>query len=510
MFEIGNIKPFSGGLRMRPFKALSTTVPLHALPMPPELVIPMLQHAGPPAVPVVGVGEHVAYGQLIGRAAEAGSVAVHASGSGVVTALDEHLVPSGSRLVNALCATIATDPPERQPATPQRLDWPETVSARLEAIRDAGLTGLGGAAFPTATKLGTGKGCQTLILNGAECEPYISCDDMLMREHPDSVLKGAVIMLELLGADRCIVAVERDKSVALAAITTAVQALGDDRLLVAAVPTVYPAGGERQLVESLLDAEVPSGGYPVDAGVVCQNVGTAHALAALAIDGRPLVTRIVTVTGHGLREPQNIEAPIGAPIGSLIAHCGGLTADAAQLILGGNMMGYALPSDDFPITKSTNCVIALATSEAWMGGEEWPCIRCGECASACPARLMPQELLVAGRTNRFDSMQALGLTDCIECGCCDIVCPSHIPLTSRLRTMKSTLAAHEAHEAIASAAQTRYDQRIARGDRAAAEERRHQTELTAPLEGDDAARQAAIEAAVARATARRKPPENGQ
>ena len=503
MLEPGRTRPFSGGLRLRPFKALSTTVPVNRLPMPAQLVIPMAQHAGPPAVPTVSVGEHVNWGQLIGRAADAGSVAIHASASGTVTGLDERLVPSGSRLMRSLCAIIATDPPERQPDAPQRLDWPDSPGAQLEAIRDAGLTGLSGAAFPTATKLGAKRRCQTLILNGAECEPYISCDDMLMREHAPSVLQGAVIMLELLQAERCIVAIERDKSVALDSVMAAVQAHGDDRIIVIPVPTVYPAGGERQLVESLLGVEVPSGGYPIDIAVVCQNVGTAHALAELATAGRPLVTRIVTMTGHGLREPQNVEAPIGAPIGNLIAHCGGLTPDAAQLILGGNMMGYALPSDEFPVTKSTNCVIALATSEAWMGGEEWPCIRCGECASACPARLLPQELLLSGRADRFESMQALGLEDCIECGCCDLVCPSHIPLTSRLRAMKTSLASYREHEAIGAAAQTRYAEHLAREERAAEDERRRQIELTAPLESDETSRRSAIEAAVARANARR-------
>ncbi len=510
MFEFGSIKPFSGGLRMRPYKALSTTVPLQTLPMPPRLVIPMAQHAGPPADPTVNVGEHVTWGQIIGRAADAGSVAVHASGSGIVTALDEHLVPSGSQLINSLCATIATDPPERQPDSPQHFDWPEDKSARLRAIRDAGLTGLGGAAFPTAAKLGAERRCETLILNGAECEPYISCDDMLMREHATSVLQGAVTMLDLLQATRCIVAIERDKSIAIDAIAAAAETLGDDRLSVAAVSTVYPAGGERQLVESLLETEVPSGRYPIDIGVVCQNVGTAHALAELVTSGRPLLTRIVTMTGHGLREPQNLEVPIGTPIGALIDHCGGLTPEAAQLILGGNMMGYALPSDDFPVTKSTNCVIALASSEAWMGGDEWPCIRCGECASACPARLLPQELLIAGRSDRFESMQALGLADCIECGCCDLVCPSHIPITSRLRTMKSNLAAHRKHGAIAAAAQTRYDEHVAREDRAAAEERQRQSELKAPLDGDERSRRATIDAAVARANARRRRRETSE
>ena len=504
MLEHLKTRPFSGGLRLRPFKALSTTVPVNKLPMPEQLVIPMAQHAGPPAAPTVSTGEHVTCGQILGRAADPGSVAVHASGSGIVTEIDERLVPAGSRLIRSLCATIATDPPERQPDSPQCIDWPEDVRAQLEAIRDAGMTGLGGAAFPTATKLGGERPCEILILNGAECEPYISCDDTLMREHAASVLQGAAIMLELLQAERCIVAIERDKSMALEAITAAAQTQGDNRVIVVAVPTVYPAGGERQLVESLLGMEVPSGRYPIDIGVVCQNVGTAHALAELATAGRPLVTRIVTMTGHGLLEPQNVEAPIGAPISNLIAHCGGLTPDAAQLILGGNMMGYALPSDDFPVTKSTNCVIALAANEAWMGGEEWPCIRCGECASACPARLLPQELLLASRTDRFESMQTLGLEDCIECGCCDLVCPSHIPLTSRLRTMKTKLASYREHEAIASAAQTRYAEHIAREDRSAAEERDRRTELTAPLDGDDTSRRTAIEAAIARANTRRK------
>ncbi len=510
MLELDRIRPFSGGLRLRPFKALSTSVPVNTVPMPAQLVIPMAQHAGPPAVPTVNVGEHVGWGQIIGQAANAGSVAVHASASGIVTAIDEQLVPSGNRLIHALCIIIATDPPEQQPNSPQRLDWPESRKARLEAIRDAGLAGLGGAAFPTATKLAPARKCETLILNGAECEPYISCDDMLMRERADSVLRGALIMLDLLSAERCVVAIERDKSVALAAITTAAQTLGDDRIAVAAVPIVYPAGGERQLVESLLGMEVPSGLFPIDIGVVCQNVGTAHALDALATRGRPLVTRIVTVTGHGLGKPQNVEATIGTPIRDLIAHCGGLTPDAAQLILGGNMMGYALPSDEFPVTKSTNCVIALAKHEAWMGGDEWPCIRCGECARACPARLLPQELLVAGRVDDFESMQALGLEDCIECGCCDVVCPSHIPVTSRLHTMKSNLRAHQAQAAMASAAQTRYDEHIAREDHAAAEERRRQSELTAPLRGDDTSRRAAIEAAIARANARRQRRENDE
>jgi len=503
VLDLGATHPFSGGLRLRPFKALSTTVPITRLPMPAELVIPMAQHAGPPAEPTVNVGDHVRCGQIIGRAVRSGAVAVHASGAGTITGIVERLVPTGSRLIQSLCVSITTDCTEQR-QSPTRCEWPADARGQLEAIRDAGLTGLGGATFPTAEKLGTGRTCHTLILNGAECEPYISCDDMLMREHADTVLHGAAIMLELLQAERCIIAIEHDKLVALDAITTAARTCNDDRLVLAELPTVYPAGGERQLVESLLGVEVPSGRYPIDIGVICQNVGTAHALAELARDGRPLISRVVTVTGRGLREPQNIETPIGASISDLIAHCDGLNQDAVQLILGGNMMGYALPSDEFPVTKSTNCVIALAESEAWMGAQEWPCIRCGECAGACPARLQPQELLFAGRGDRFESMQALKLEDCIDCGCCDVVCPSHIPLTSRLRTMKSSLAHFLEHEAIATAAQARHAEHTAREEQSAEDARQRQAALTAPLSGDDASRRAVLDAAIARANERRE------
>jgi electron transport complex protein RnfC len=503
MRELKNIRSFSGGLPLRPYKALSTEIPISRLAPPDRLVLAMTQHAGPPACPIVSPGQHVTYGEVVGAAADPQSVTVHSPAAGTVVALEERLVPTGTRLVSSLCVIVATESADPGAEKFDGAQWPADTEGRLRAIRDAGLVGLGGAAFPTASKLGTKRPCHTLILNGAECEPYISCDDMLLREHPDSILSGAVTMLDLLHADRCIVAIEQDKIAALTAIRRAILARDDSRFVLAVIPTVYPAGGERQLVESLLGEEVPSGGYPIDIGVICQNVGTAHALTELVIHRQPLLSRIVTVTGHGLREPRNIETPIGTPIRHLIAHCGGLADDAVQLILGGNMMGYALPSDDIPVTKSTNCVIALSASEAWMGGPERPCIRCGDCAAACPARLLPQELLRAARAPRFTSLTELGLADCIECGCCDVVCPSHIPLTAVLRDAKGQLDVHLDHLRRAAAAQERYAEHLAREARRVEKTHQEQERLKAPLDADEASRRAAIEAAVDRVRKRR-------
>ena len=503
MHELKRPLPFSGGLALQPHKALSTETPVAKLGLPEKLVIAMTQHAGPPAQPVVRPGQLVARGQLVGRAVDAGSVAAHASEAGTVLAIEERLVPTGTHLVKSLCVIIATDAHGSSNAALSGTSWPTDRAGRLAAIRDGGLVGLGGASFPTAVKLGAERRCDTLILNGAECEPYISCDDMLMREHAHSVLDGALVMLELLRADRCIVAIERDKTAALEAVRADLRARGDARLVLAPIPTLYPAGGERQLVESLLGKEVPSGCYPIDLGVICQNVGTAHALAQLVSRGQPLLSRIVTVTGHGLHAPQNVEAPIGTPIRNLIEHCGGFANDACQLILGGNMMGYALPSDDIPVTKSTNCIIALSAGEAWMGGHEWPCIRCGECAEACPARLLPQELLRAARAPRFSVLADLGLADCIECGCCDVVCPSHIPLTAILRTAKHDLDAHLDHVHRAAAAEDRYARHLSRKAQTSDQVQQEQERLKAALGHDAASQQAAIEAAIERARRRR-------
>jgi electron transport complex protein RnfC len=504
MRESAHAHGFSGGLALRPDKTLSTRTPIATLPPPARLVIAMQQHAGPPAEPAVVPGDIVGAGQTVGAARQRGAVAVHTALPGLVTAIEHRLVPSGTQLLSTQCVVIETRPADPSADTSAHAAWPRDRAGRLEAIRNGGIAGLGGATFPTDIKLGIDRPCETLILNGAECEPYISCDDMLMRERAQAIIAGGALMLELLGAARCIIAVERDKSAALSALGAALDANDDARFELVSLPTVYPAGGEKQLVESLLDIEIPRGCLPVDIGIVCQNVGTASALADLAERGRPLTSRIVTVTGRALESPQNIEVPLGTSIRDLLEYCGGLRSDACQLILGGNMMGYALPTDDMPVTKGTNCIIALSEAEAWAPSQGWACIRCGECANACPSRLQPQELLRRVRDERLAELDDLGLDDCIDCGCCDVVCPSHIPLTSIFDDAKRSLARYRDRRDRAAVAEARYAAHLERAAREARVREREQSQLTKPVMDDDASRRAAIDAAVERVRRRRE------
>jgi electron transport complex protein RnfC len=435
----------SGGILLPANKTASTSRPIHRGLLPSRLVLAMRQHRGPAAVPCVRVGDRVLKGQQIATPATVGpSAAVHASSSGRVRAIEEHPVLTSDGVGPSLCIVIETDGRDEPLPFAARPAWPTGRAEQLKALRAAGVVGLGGAVYPTATKLATPVRCKTLIVNGAECEPYISCDDMLMRERAADVVAGALLLADLLATPLCIIAIERDKPRAIAAIEAAAHERNDARLKLAEVPTIYPAGGERQLVELLTGEEVPSGRFPTEFGYVCQNVGTAYAVQRLAVEREPLLSRIVTVTGGGVLTPQNVETPLGTPIAELIGACGGYKPGALRLIAGGSMMGAALPDDDVPVTKAVNCVIAATAVELKRDTAEWPCIRCGDCAMACPSRLLPQELLVAATSGDYAALETLGLADCIECGCCDVICPSHIALTERFRVGKRTLAAREA------------------------------------------------------------------
>ena len=437
-------KHLTGGLLLPANKTTSTATSIRRGFIPRQLVLALCQHRGAPAEAVVAVGDRVLKGQVVGRAAAAGpSAAVHASSSGVVRAIEERPALAGNGVQPSQCIVIDTDGRDEGLPAGELPPWPASAEAQLAAVRAGGIVGLGGAVYPTADKLATPVPCRTLIVNGAECEPYISCDDMLMRENAAEVVAGALLLTDVLAAPRCIIAIERDKPQAMAAIEAAAHAIDDPRLKLAEVPTIYPAGGERQLVELLTGEEVPSGRYPGEFGYVCQNVGTAYAVHRLQAAHEPLLSRIVTVTGGGVRTPQNVEVPIGTPLAELIALCGGYTDDVVRLIAGGSMMGYALPNDDVPTTKATNCIIAASSTEVRVDPHEWACIRCGDCALVCPSRLLPQDLLVAATTSDFGALATLGLQDCIECGCCDVICPSHIMLAERFRIAKRAVAAHE-------------------------------------------------------------------
>jgi electron transport complex protein RnfC len=501
-----------GGLRLEAHKHASTRTPLQPVFIPERLVIAVDgQSTNGPRTACVSVGDRVARGQTLVIASPDGSQpAVHASTSGFVSALEKRLVPIGDRLAERTCAIIDTDGRDERLIGAKTGAWPGSRVAQLERIRAAGIVGLGGAAFPTAEKIESLGECRAVIINGAECEPYISCDDMLMRWSAAEIVAGGLILCDLSRAAECIIAIERDKPVALEAVKSAALASGDSRLRVAELPSIYPAGGERQLIELLTGEEIPSRGYPSDAGYLCQNVGTAYAVHRLVRFAEPLISRVVTIAGAGVTEPQNREVLIGTPIEELIAHCGGYTQQVARLIVGGSMMGVALPNDAVPVTKSTNCIIAASAEDLGRQLAEWPCIRCGECSAVCPARLMPQELLRAARAEDHATLAALGLDDCIECGCCDVVCPSYIRLTETFRGAKRQIAKQRATDARAENAQRRFETRASREQIRAEEGERQHARLIESLGTDDDRRSHTIAAAVERARKKRPKPSESQ
>jgi len=455
---------FHGGLKLAAHKSVSTASSCAACVLPTELVLPVNQHAGDAAECVVQVGQYVRRGELIARAVGERSAAVHASSSGTVIAIEMRATPQASA-ETALCVVIATDGrDETQTLTPIE-NWRDVSrEILLERIAAAGIVGLGGAAFPSAMKLSVTR--DTLILNGAECEPYISCDEVLMRERAAEVIAGTQLLAHICKAERVVLAVEDRMREAHAALAAAIQ---DAAIELICVPTIYPAGGERQLIRVITGHEVPSGGLPRDIGVICHNVATAVAAWRAVVHGEALTERIVTITGRGVKKPGNFRVRLGTPIAHLVEQAGGYTPQAARLVMGGPMMGVALPNDATPIMKATNCVLVLADKDVQPTAPELPCIRCGECAEACPAQLLPQTLLTQLRDGAFGAADQQGLFDCIECGACAFVCPSQIPLVDWYRFGKSELRLRQDQLARADLARARYHARNERLARNAAE-----------------------------------------
>ncbi len=455
--------PFHGGLKTVRHKTESNQTPIQAGILPPRLTVPLRQHIGAIAKPLVQPGDRVLKGQMIGQPDGYISAAIHAPTSGVVSAVDQQPVPHPSGLSD-LCVTIETDGEERwidrEPVDYHRLH----PSELRQTIRNAGVVGLGGAGFPSAVKLnlaGRSEPLATLMLNGAECEPWISCDDRLMRERAADIVAGLQIMAHLLEPQEVLIGIEDDKPEAIAAMTAACAGTG---YAVRPVPTRYPSGSVKQLVKLLTGKETPVDGLPVDVGVQCFNVATAYTVHRAINCGEPVISRVVTVTGQ-VRRPGNLEVRIGTPFAELIKQCGGYRDGVERLIMGGPMMGFALHSDDAPVTKAANCLLAAGPAELAPELPVLPCIRCGACMDVCPANLLPQQLYWHARAREFDQARDCHLFSCIECGCCSHVCPSHIPLVQYYRYAKNEIWAQEKEKQRAEQARQRHQARMERLER---------------------------------------------
>ncbi len=426
---------FNGGIHPQDQKELTAGGSLRRLPPPAEVVIPLLQHIGSPCQSMVRPGEAVLLGQKIGDGPGL-CVPVHASVSGQVTAVEPRPHPGGR---DVLSVVIKNDFQDRQ----ARSLTPQEDAARLSAqeilaiIREAGIVGMGGAAFPTQEKAQTSLGkVDTLIANGCECEPYLTADDLLLRTDPQQVLEGMNLMRRALGSKRAVLAVEDNKKSAIAALQKHMS--GNDSLELKILPTRYPQGAEKQLVQALTGRQVPPGGLPYHVGCAVFNVATLAAVYQAVVLGQPLTRRIVTVTGKGVASPANYMVPIGTPISSLIAASGGLTQDIWKVINGGPMMGLAQGDLDVPVIKGTNGVLCL-TLESKDQREKPVCIRCGKCVTVCPVNLQPLYFYRYERTGDLGALERLNLMDCIECGCCTYICPGKLPLVERIRAAKRVM-----------------------------------------------------------------------
>ncbi|MBK8113955.1 MAG: electron transport complex subunit RsxC [Candidatus Accumulibacter sp.] len=458
---------FKGGVKPQTRKAPSVQSPIGQVPMPLRLYVPLHQSLGGAPNPLVQAGEQVLKGQVIGAADGWMSAAVHAPTSGTVLAVEQHVAahPSG---LPTLSVVIEPDGREQWIArTP--LDHRSLAPERVrELLRDAGVVGLGGAVFPSHAKLTAARTVpvEHLVINGAECEPFMTCDDLLMRERAEEIVRGAAIFRDLLAARRVLIGIEDNKPEAVAAMQLAVRRLGEDHEVVA-VPTRYPAGGAKQLIRVLTGKEVPASKRSTELGVQCFNVATAYTAYRALAHGEPVISRIVTLTGN-VEQPRNWEVLLGTPMRDVVA-LGKPKADTSRYLMGGPMMGFEIGDLAAPVVKATNCIIAGSPNLFPPNPPEMPCIRCGACADVCPHELQPFELYWFARARNFGKTQEYHIFDCIECGCCSYVCPSHIPLVQYFRFAKSEIWSREKEKQAADAAKARFELRNARAEREQAE-----------------------------------------
>ena len=458
-----------GGIHPAENKSQSVQTPIEQAPIPKVLTFPLSQHIGAPAKEIVAVGDRVLKGQKIADAQGFVSVPIHASTSGTVIAIENRPIAHASGF-DAPCIVIESDGQDTWIEHQGTADYSTLDKSELvNRIREAGIAGMGGAGFPAAVKLNTrdDQVIESLIINGTECEPFITADDILMRERADQIIQGALILKQLIKPTKeAVIGVEDNKAEGIAALRKAAQGTGIE---VVSFPTKYPSGGEKQLIQIITGKEVPSGGLPSQVGVVCQNLGTTVAIYKAIVRGEPLISRITTVSGNAVERQQNFEVLLGSPMSTLLDICGYDESKASRLLMGGPMMGFALPSKELPIVKTTNCLLAPTPQELAPPTPAQACIRCGMCAQACPVSLLPQQMYWFSRAKNYEALNDHHLMDCIECGACSFSCPSNIPLVQYYRASKADIRKADAEAKKSEYSMGRYEARLERLERAEVE-----------------------------------------
>ena len=434
---------FKGGVHPPYEKELTSAKSIVNANIPKQLIIPMSQHIGAPCEPVVAAGDTVKEGQLIGKTTSFVSAPIHSPVSGKVKKIEPRLHPLGKKMTSIIVEPDGQDGKEYYKPLgddPERLD----ATKILERVREAGIVGMGGATFPTHIKFSPPKEkkINTLILNGCECEPYLTADHRIMLERADDVILGVRMIAKVLKVERIIITVEDNK---LDAIEKLEKEASSFDVEIRVTKTKYPQGAEKMLIKAILNREVPSGGLPMDVGVVVSNVGTSVAVCEAVRDGKPLIDRVVTVTGNAVKEPTNFLAKTGIPISSLVEQAGGIEGELGKIIMGGPMMGIAQPSMDVPIIKGSSGVLLLK-AEGYMKIDYRACIKCSFCVRVCPVHLLPSTLSIIGEAKKWELAEKYGVNDCIECGSCAYVCPSKRPIVQFIKTTKAKLREIKAME----------------------------------------------------------------
>jgi H+/Na+-translocating ferredoxin:NAD+ oxidoreductase subunit C len=467
--KIKQLWTFHGGLNIASNKSITHNLPIRQTKIPRKLILPLSQHIGREAIPVVNIGDKVLKGQVIADLEGHVSARIHAPSSGIITDIDNYPIPHPSGL-SSTCIVIETDgkdqwmplrgAPASGPKNPNNLSSSEIHTY----IENAGIVGLGGAVFPSAVKLDVapGRKIHTVIINAAECEPYITCDDALMQERAEEIILGARLIQKALSAERCIIAMEDDIPDTYQIMLKATQNYTDNCIQVVQLPERYPTGSEKQLIKILTNLEVPHQQLPSKIGIICINVGTAAAIYQSVYSGEPLISRVITITGKAVKKPGNIEALFGTPLEDLLEEAEVDKNQLERLIMGGPMMGYTLKDTNLPLVKSSNCLLAASHGELQTPLPAMPCIRCARCADSCPMNLLPQQMYWHAKSRNLEKTLEYNIFDCIECGCCSYVCPSNIPLVQYFRYAKAEIRSDQTDKKKADMARQRHEFRESR------------------------------------------------